>query len=76
MDDIPIIVRDVAVVVCDEPSIMEEALTKVSLEGIEFQRLGPRAIATRSTEATELVNRFYAAGIYPRVIGETIDEEE
>ena len=76
MEDLPVIVRDIAVLICDEPSILEEAMSRVSLRDIPYQRIGTRALLTQSVHASALVEAFHSVGIFPRVVGHYLSDEE
>lgn len=70
------VVQDVTVLVCDEPSILEEALTKIDLDELPHKRIGTRALMAPREFTPLIVSSFHKVGVYPRVVGGADYQEE
>ena len=73
--------RNVALMLCENPAVLEEVLQQLDLSQLPHQRLGPRAIVAPAPELERLREALHEQGVYPRVVGTPVapdaaEEEE
>lgn len=69
MEDLPVISEGVALLICETPSLLEEALVKIDLKDIPHHRINPKAILVPEPFAKVLSELLRKQGVYPRVEG-------
>lgn len=76
----PLVVhRNVALMMCESPAILEEILVELDLGSLIHQRIGARAIVAPAPVLDQLRAALHARSVYPRVVGDIFshaDEEE
>ncbi len=65
--------HNVALMVCEDPAVLEEVLVELDLGELSVQRIGARALLVPSQELLRLRAALQARGIYPKVNGEPVD---
>jgi len=67
VEDLPVIAEGVALLICETPSLLEEALVKVDLSDIPHHRINPKAILVPAEFAEALSELLRQQGVYPRI---------
>jgi hypothetical protein len=65
--------HNVALMVCEDPAVLEEILMDLDLGDLSVQRIGARALLVPSQELLRLRAALQDRGIYPKVMGEPVD---
>ena len=61
--------QHLALVLCDDPAILEEVLRELDTSGLDIRRVGARALALPVEHLAPLRERLWEQGSYPRVVG-------
>lgn len=65
-----IIHHHVALMLCESPAFLEEALRELEHLSLSYQRIGARAIVASAKDLHLLQQSLNERGIYPRLVGQ------
>ena len=68
--------RNISLMLCENPAVLEEILVELDLDELIHQRLGARAIVAPTQELVRLRDALHARGVYPRIVGEVLEQGE
>lgn len=77
-DDVLVIHRGLALMLCEDAAILEETLQAIESLDLHIRRLGARGLLVPADEIDEILETLHQEGTFPRVVGSvpTSDDDD
>lgn len=69
-EDVLVIQQGLALMLCDDATILEETLQTIAPLHLHIRRLGDRALLVPADELEEILETLHQQGTFPRVVGQ------
>lgn len=68
-DDVLVVQEGLALMLCDDATILEETLQAIEALDLHFRRLGDRALLLPADQVHTVLEALHSGGTFPRVVG-------
>lgn len=68
-DDVLVVQKGLALLLCDDATILEETLQAIDGLDLHIRRLGDRALLVPADQVEEILESLHNSGTFPRVVG-------